>query len=133
MTDYKLGTVAMVTHNEKRMRVISLGGSRWATPCCWSTEKVTDVTPLACFEAIRKDADALVIKASDGRSQAVINRVRAAIIEQTPEPEPEPEPAKRWRAEGRNLFDRGSFVAAFTTAGRAECAADTFNAAEPTS
>lgn len=122
MSDYKPGTVAMVTYNGRRYKAMrtEFGQQSTSPDGCWyilgwgggyNESKVSDITPLVCIEATREDADVLEGASTildehqvqygrlgdDGVliSALALQRIAelaAAIREQTPEPEP----PKRW-------------------------------------
>jgi hypothetical protein len=157
MSDYKPGTVAMVTYNGQRHKAMrtEFGQQSTSPDGCWyilgwgggyNETKVTDITPLVCIEATREDADQLTLilrgdvpSSSNGPDYdpprtKVVRRIRDAILEQTPEPEP----PKRWTVdEGIGeywLGDNGRPTGVGSTSKEhAQRIADALNAAEATS
>lgn len=98
VSDYAPGTVAMVTYNGKRLKVMRVNEfieaeSRWRPvngTRYLADADVSDITPLVCIEATREDADLLAnvaeVSFMDLGARATLGRVVAAIREQTPEP-----------------------------------------------
>lgn len=142
MSEYKRGTVAKVTFpNDPPQRALwdgDLWHGEWGQT--WG-QTTPNITPLVCIEATREDADLLDrLTGADllPTWRSLLERIRDAIREQTPEPEP----LKRWRsvthpnaATGPTsyLFDGEAQVGALygCSPERAQVVVDALNAAEP--
>lgn len=87
MSEYEPGTVAMVTHDDKRMKALCFTNERWLTACCGITRDATDIEPLVCLPLTRKDADVLdATPVASGYGREMLDRISAAIREQRPAP-----------------------------------------------
>lgn len=140
MTDYKPGTVAMITWEGEHMRAFYDEEGDWTMQdggVCDADEepRPTDVAPLVCMELTTDDAELLerlsqyVIAGHPARPRQLLERITKAIREQTATPEP----LKRWTATSVWLRRDGECAALFDEAEQAQRAADALNAAETTS